>query len=264
MEWGMPALMQLPGPEESAALCREWGFQFVELNMNLPEYQRLDIPQLRRVKEKFGIYFTVHLDENLDPCYFNPRVSNAYMDTLLETVCAAKELGVPVLNMHLAPGVHFTLPGEKVFLYEKYSEHYLGRLAEVIGRCEASAAGSGLRICIENCGDFAQPYKQRALDMFLHSPLFALTFDIGHDHTAGGVDKPFIMRHQERLCHFHIHDATNTKNHLPLGAGELDIPWYTALAEKCHCRAVLEVKTAQALKDSADWLRGAGLFGEKI
>lgn len=72
------------------------------------------------------------------------------------------------------------------------------------------------------------------------------------------------MRQRERLCHFHIHDATGKKNHLPLGTGELDIPWYTALAEECHCRAVLEVKTAQALKDSVDWLRGMGLFGGKI
>ena len=39
MDFGMPALIELPALEDCAKLCRELGLQFVELNMNLPQYQ---------------------------------------------------------------------------------------------------------------------------------------------------------------------------------------------------------------------------------
>ena len=260
MEWGIPTLLEAPGPEESAALCRELGFQFVELNMNLPEYQRWDIPRLRKAAEENQIFYTIHLDENLDVCDFNPRVSDAYLDTMLEAVEAAKALKVPVLNMHLNSGVHFTLPNEKVYLYHSHLEHYKARLSHMAALCERAAAGSDLKICVENTNGFTQDFLLEGLDLLLKSPLFGLTYDIGHDHGVGEVDKPFLLAHQDRLRHFHIHDALGTKNHRQLGTGELAIPWYLDLAERNRCRAVLEVKTVQALRNSVDWLKDQGLF----
>lgn len=258
-EWGIPTLLEADGPESAAALCRHLGFDFIELNMNLPVYQRWDIPLLQSVADRYQIYFTIHLDENLDVCGFNPRVAAAYLDTLLETIKIARQLHVPILNMHLAEGVHFTLPGRKAYLYELYREHFFGRLREAIARCEEAAEGEVL-ICVENTGDFARPFVQEALGLFLQSPLFGLTFDIGHSHSAGGGDKPFILAHKDRLRHFHIHDALGGKNHLPLGTGEMDLPWHFDLAAGQNCRAVLEVKTAQALEESVAWLRGQGFW----
>lgn len=260
MEWGIPTLLEAADPESAATLCREFGCDFVELNMNLPEYQQWDFRLLRSVAKRYQIFYTIHLDENLDMCYFNPRIADAYLETMLDAIRVAKELGIPVLNMHLASGVHFSLPGNKVYLYDMYRVLYLERLSEAIARCEEAASGAPLKICIENCGDFALPFKQEALKLFLQSSLFGLTFDIGHDQTAGNVDKPFILEHQDRLEHFHIHDATREMNHLPLGTGGLDISWYINLAETNHCRAVLEVKTAQALFDSVSWLRERNLI----
>lgn len=259
MDWGMPTLLEAASPESAAALCRELGLQFVELNMNLPEYQEWDFPLLQRVASRYQIYYTIHLDENLDPCYFNPHVAKAYLDAMLDAIEAAKRLRIPVINMHLAAGVYFTLPGEKVYLYDRYRERYLDRLQAAIAQCEKAAAGASLVICLENTGDFALPYKRAALELFLQSPLFGLTFDIGHNQTAGNRDKPFFLEHWNRLRHFHIHDAAQGKNHLPLGTGVLDIPWYAALAEKTGSRAVVEVKTIQALRDSVQWLRKQGL-----
>lgn len=257
MDWGIPTLIEAPGAEESARLCRKLGFSFVELNMNLPEYQRMDVSLLRAVSQRYGVYFTVHLDENMDVCDFNPRVAEAYMQTMLDTISAARKLGVPVLNMHLSKGVYFTLPDKKVYLYDINREHFWGRIREFIARCE-DAAGGEVTLCIENTGTYALPFLREALEMFLQSPLFGLTFDIGHDHSAGGVDKPLILQHQDRLRHFHIHDALGKKNHMKLGTGELDLEWYISLAERNNCRAVLEVKTARALRESAEWLRELG------
>ena len=259
MDWGIPTLIEAPGPEESAALCRELGFDFVELNMNLPEYQHLDVQLLKNVAERFGIYFTIHFDEDGDMCCFNSRVAKAYLDTMLETLCAAHDIGVPIINMHLSQGVYFTLPDGKAYLYELYCELFFARLYEVI-KCLEDSAECGTTICIENTGNFNVPFLQEALEKFLMNKLFGLTFDVGHDHSSANIDMPFILSHQNRLRHFHIHDALGRKNHLPLGAGEMDIPWYIDLAEKNHCRAVLEVKTAQALRDSSKWLKSRGML----
>lgn len=258
--WGMPTLLEAPGPMEAAALCRRLGLDFVELNMNLPQYQRWELSELQEAGERYGVGFTIHLDENLDLCDFNPRIADAYLDTLLEAIGAARKLHMPVLNMHLTQGVYFTLPGKRVYLYELYREHFLGRVKDAISRCEEAAEGQ-VSICIENTNVFALPFLQEALELFLQSSLFGLTFDIGHNHSAGNVDRPFILEHKNRLQHFHIHDAVGGKNHLPLGTGEIDLPWHLALAAEHDCRAVIEVKTVQALEQSVAWLREQKIEG---
>ena len=261
-EWGIPTRLEAADPESAAALCSHLGFGFVELNMNLPQYQQWDMPLLQSVADRYQVYFTIHLDEKLDLCDFNPLVAQAYLDTLLKTISFARKLHIPVLNMHLSEGVYFTLPGKKAYLYEMYREHFLGRLAEAIARCEEAAEGA-VSICLENTGNFNKPFLQEALELFLQSPLFGLTFDIGHNHSAGDVDRPFFLAHKDRLHHFHIHDAIGGKNHLPLGTGEIDLLWHLALAAERDCRAVLEVKTAQALADSAAWLHREGFLDRK-
>jgi sugar phosphate isomerase/epimerase len=95
----------------------------------------------------------------------------------------------------------------------------------------------------------------KALDLLLESPAFALTFDIGHNHGIGGRDEGIILQRWERLRHFHFHDGVGKKNHLPLGAGEIDLEKYFALAEAQAGRIVLETKTVAGLKESVKWVR---------
>ena len=39
MEFGMPTLIEQETLEETVKLCKDLGLDFVELNMNLPQYQ---------------------------------------------------------------------------------------------------------------------------------------------------------------------------------------------------------------------------------
>ena len=259
--FGMPTLIELKTPEACAALCRELGLSFVELNMNLPEYQadRLDAWRFLEVANRYGIYFTIHLDENLNPCDFNERVAAAYTETALSAIAAAKQLSVPVLNMHMAPGVHFKLPDRKIFLFEAYKSVYLRKLIAFRDACAEAAGGAGIKICVENCGDFGgKPYIQEGLALLLESPVFAVTFDIGHNAAADIKDEPIVLQYIDRLFHMHIHDAHVKKNHLPLGTGELDVAKYLDLAKTHNCRVVLEVKTVAGLRQSVAWLREKG------
>ena len=98
--------------------------------------------------------------------------------------------------------------------------------------------------------------------MLLEDPCFALTYDIGHDFCAGNGNKEFIIKRSDKLKHIHLHDATETRGHLTLGTGKIDITKELALVEKYSCRCVLETKTADALKQSVDYLRGVTKFKE--
>ena len=110
LKFGMPTLIELPDCEDCAALCRELGLDFIELNMNLPQYQpgRINTDCLLRLGEQHDVFYTLHLDDNMNVADFNPLVANAYEDTVLEGVNLAKHLGIPVLNMHILPAARIS------------------------------------------------------------------------------------------------------------------------------------------------------------
>jgi len=256
-EFGMPTLIELKSAEESAALCRELGLGFIELNMSFPQYQpeSMDAAELLAIKEKYGIYYTVHIDESLDPCSVNPRIADVYTDTMLQAIELAKVLGIPVLNMHLLRGIYVTLPHMRTYVYAENEGFYLEKMRAFRDRVTEAVGDSGVKICIENTDGFDLPFLAHAVDLLLESPVFYLTMDIGHDYAIKNLDKPFILQREERLSHMHMHDALGSNVHLALGDGEMDIPYFHALADKHDCRIVLETKTVEALKKSVNWLR---------
>ena len=261
MQFGMPTLIEMKSTESCAALCRELGLAFVELNMNLPEYQaeNIDVARFREIADKYSIYYTIHLDENLSPCDFNNKVAAAYTETVMQTIEIAKQLNVSILNMHLHSGVWFTLPNKKVFLFDEYEPEYLRKLTTFRDACAGAVGDADIKICVENCGDYGdRSHIQKGLALLLESPVFALTFDIGHNAGADYVDEPIIMEYANRLVHFHIHDASGRSNHLILGDGDMDLPKYLDLAKAHDCRAVLEVKTVDGLRRSVNWLKERG------
>lgn len=262
MQWGMPTLIENNTLEENIALCRELGLSFIELNMNFPHYQIEKLEQtdlLNQMKEEADIYFTIHFDENLNVCDFNHLVSDAYLETVKRTIRAAKQLNVPLLNMHMNQGVYITLPDRRVYLYQQYKETYLENIKRFRILCENEIEKAPIVISIENTDGFAE-FEKEAIDYLLQSPVFTLTWDIGHSEVIKNVDEPYIMNHAEKLCHFHIHDATEHKNHLTLGTGKIDLSSRLGIAKEHDCRCVLETKTIQALRESVNWLKDREIF----
>lgn len=257
MEFGMPTLIENSTLQENASLCNELGLSFLELNMNLPEYQA-DILErgeiFRELSGKYGIYYTIHLDENLNPCDFNKRVSAAYYDTVKAVIKAAKYLKCPIINMHMNQGVYFTLPGRRVYLYERYFDKYMSGMIEFIRMCETEIGGQAIQICIENTGGY-KTYEKEVIKEMLKSPVVGLTWDIGHSYEAGEIDEPFLLEHKTRLAHFHIHDGLGSKNHLALGTGEIDLAERLGIAGENNAGCVIETKTIEALRKSVLWLK---------
>ena len=269
IQFGMPTLIENKTLEDNVALCSGLGLKFIELNMNFPEYQvdqleRTD--ELIRTAEQARIYYTIHLDENLNIADFNALVSGAYLETVRRTIDVARKLIVlrdrygddsqPLtLNMHMNHGIYITLPDRKVQMYDRDFDTYMRSFHEFRDKCEEWIGGDDLRIVVENTDGF-RDYEKKAIEHLLESPVFGLTWDIGHSKATGEKDVPFILEHQDRLMHFHIHDGSQNppKNHLALGDGEIDIADRLRLAESRNARCVLETKTIEALRKSVQWL----------
>ena len=256
MRFGMPTLIETNTIEECAALCASSGLEFIEMNMNLPQYQvqTMDAAHLKAVAGEYGIGYTIHLDENMNVADFNPDVAAAYRDSVVQTIELAKKLEIPVLNMHMIYGVYFTLPDRKVFLFEQYRDAYRDNMLRYRDACQRAIGGSGMRVCIENWHGY-RPWQLSVLDEMLESPAFGLTYDVGHNHCIGGADEPHILQRLEKLYHMHLHDVRDgTKDHQALGTGELNIHKYLNLARQRDCTVVVETKTVAGLKESARWL----------
>ena len=269
----MPTLIENHSLKENMALCQRLGLNFIELNMNFPEYQldkleEADGEVFIKAAEQAGIYYTIHLDENLNIADFNPLVTNAYLETVRRTIEVAKKLlplrdrfgdaSLPLtLNMHMNHGIFITLPDKKVQMYERDFDTYINSFSKYRTLCEKWIGDSDIKIVVENTDGF-RDYEKRAIELLLESPVFALTWDIGHSKATGEKDVPFILEHQNHLIHFHIHDGTENppKNHLALGDGEIDLSERLKLAEIRNARCVLETKTVAALEKSVSRLGG--------
>lgn len=274
MQFGMPTLIENHTLEDNICLCKELNLQFLELNMNFPEYQihKLEhTDEFYRAADEAKLYYTIHLDENLNIADFNMLVAHAYLETVKGTIEAAKKL-IPlrdkygeknqplVVNMHMNHGIYITLPDRKVQMYDRDFDVYLDSFIKFRTLCEEWIGDSDIVVSIENTDGFRE-YEKRVIEYLLESPKFALTWDIGHSKATGETDVPFIMEHSDQLKHFHIHDGfaesdkQKARNHLALGDGEINIRERLSMADDRNARCVLETKTITALKKSVEYLK---------
>lgn len=260
MQYGMPFLLENSSIEETAALAAELKLNFAELNLSFPlcQAERVSAAQLLALREKYGIYFTFHLDEDTAPCSFSTPVRKAWLRVTRDAIVLAREIGAPTVNVHWPRGIYITLPDHVDYLFNRYAEEYRRNVLAFRQICEDASQGA-VRVCVENTEGW-KPFQQESVEMLLESPLFGLTLDVGHDMVAGHVDAAFYQKHAARLHHMHLHDATPSQCHMPLGAGELDIAALIGRAEQAGARAVLEIKTVAALRDSVRYLRERGLY----
>lgn len=183
MQFGMPTLIENRTLLDNVNLCKNLNLQFIELNMNFPEYQvdKLEqIDDLIRIAEDAEIYYTIHLDENLNIADFNPLVTEAYLETVRRSIEVAKKLlplrnhygdpGQPLtLNMHMNHGIFITLPDRKVQMYDRDFDTYMKSFASFRTLCEKWIADSDIKIVVENTDGFRE-YEKKAIDHLLESP----------------------------------------------------------------------------------------------
>ena len=182
LQFGMPTLIENRTLEDNIALCKELGLSFVELNMNFPEYQIdkiEDVDWFYKKADEAGIYYTIHLDENMNIADFNPLVREAYLETMRRTIEIAKHFVTLkdkygkneqslILNMHMHHGIYITLPDKKVQMYERDFDVYMEYISHFVKVCEEWIRDDDIQISIENTDGFRE-YEKRAIESMLKS-----------------------------------------------------------------------------------------------
>jgi len=59
------------------------------------------------------------------------------------------------------------------------------------------------------------------------------------------MDTDFILSNLKYLRHFHLNDAVEKNNHLPLGDGKMDLQSKIDIAKSIGCTFVIEAKTIE-------------------
>lgn len=262
MKFGMPTLVECKDVFECRDVAKKYGLDFIELNMSFPQYQpsTLSLQSLRRMMEEDKIFFTIHADEMLNPFDFNPKVAECYFDVMRDTIRFAKALDIPVINMHLLKGVYVTLPGKVILLSDVYFDNYKEKVEQFIRMCENEIGDSNLKIAIENVD--SNPFTDsqlRVMELFMSSPVFALTLDTGHEFCLSYADSHVYDKYPDKLVHMHLHDAKGKSAHLPLGSAEVSVKDKMAMlrhGETC----LIEVKTIAGLEESVAYLKSNNLF----
>ena len=262
VSYGMPQLIELNWVEENVRLCSQLGLDFIELNCNLPSCQpeTMNVHYLNLLKDQYGIEFTLHLPEDLDLGHFNRHVREAHLKVLEEAIGVADRLGCKILNIHMNPGVHFTLPTEKIELYGKYQQQYLSSIKSSLELIDIWLGGTGVHISIENTGLLHRPHIQTAVNQLLKSGRFCLTWDVGHDYISSHADREFMLNHRSSIKHIHLHDAKGRNDHLELYTGEVDLNEKLQIASENQASVLIEVKTKESLIHSVAKLKEKHIF----
>ncbi len=257
LKYGAPTMVEMESLEQGCQVCRELGLDFLELNINFPQHllPALDAQRLRSLAEEYGIFYTLHLDDEMSIADFNPYIAQGYCQTVYDAIELSKALGIQKLNMHMSRGAKYTLPDRVIYFFEAYQQDYFARIRAFRDECEQRIGDADITICVENTSGFL-PFQRKAVELLLESPVFGLTFDIGHNYCAGDMDEEWILAHADRLKHFHIHDCQEgKKDHRTLGTGVLDVKRYLDIAQRLGCTAVVETKTVESLQKSMEWIR---------
>lgn len=257
MKLGMPTLIEYEDLDANITLCRELKLDFIELNMNMPPFnpERLEAGEIARTSGEHGIGFTLHLPEEIDLGSIHPSVRRGQVERCLEAIRWASEAGIHTVNMHLNPGVYFTLPDRKVWINERYAQLFKQTVVESFTEIDALAGRLNVAVCVENTRNFQMPFISDTLDALMDFDAFALTWDAGHDGRGGFQEQPYFQRNEARLKHMHLHDCNGSSDHQPLYSGIVPIEERLRLAEALDLSVVIEVKTSGSLRESILRLR---------
>ena len=259
MNFGMPNLIECDSISDCAELAKELSLDFIEVNMSFPQYSasRIDIEKFNSISSEYGIFYTIHADEALNPFDFNKDVSDCYFKVMKDTLHTAKAIGAKVVNMHLQKGIYVTLPERVILLTDVYKDEYIQSVKAFIKLAEDELLGTDIKISIENVDSNSFTKSQiEAIDLFMASEVFALTLDTGHENKLGYTDSHIFEKYKDKVLHMHLHDCVNGSPHSALGKGDVAIPEKINQLKGENC--LIEVKTIDGLKESVKYLKERG------
>lgn len=251
MKFGMPAMIEYNTIEENVKLATHLNLSFVELNLDLPYCALTE--EIKDLTQKYNIEFTVHLSEKLDVGELDIDIRNAYLKKIEAIIKMGSQLNIKKYNLHLDPGIHFSLPNKKVFIYEKYLDEYKRNLKDSCIFLDNLAKKFDVEIMFENLK--LPNYLKEGFNIVSTFDNLFFTLDMGHDLKNSSNAEEFFLTYNNKINHIHIHDFNGKTDHIALGTGIMNIKNKISLIKKLNVYAVIEVKREKDLIESVNYLQ---------
>ena len=201
---------RMPIIEEIKAIG-EAGYDFVDLTLETPQAQSLEINLTKRVLDDHGLSIVGHTDPNLPYAYPIKTIQDACLGEFKRCAEIFARLGAKIMNIHPSYSVPITM---KSSLFELNVES-LDSIIKTVNSC-------GLTLALEN---FSAPFDSVAAFRKLLKGLPGLKVHLDFGHTNFGEDSGefFCRAFQDEIIHVHFSDNRGyDDHHMPLGVGSID------------------------------------------
>ena len=250
MKLGMPAMIEYNTIEENAKLAKNLNLSFVELNLDLPYCKLTD--EVKHLAKKYNIEFTVHLSERIDVGELDNNIRIAYLKIIETIIKNGIKQNIKKYNLHLDPGIHFSLPDKKIFIYERYIDEYKKSLKNSCVFLNNLAKRFDVEIMFENLK--LPNYLKEGFEIIGSFDKLFFTLDMGHDLKNNSNAEKFFLNHKKKINHIHLHDFNGTSDHIALGSGIMNIEQKLSLIKELNVYTVIEVKKETDLINSIRFL----------
>lgn len=250
----MPILVEFHSLEENIELYHKLNLDFIELNLDIPYCFLENINRKLLINNNF----TIHLSEKVDIGELNNSLRNFYLDEIEKIVSFGTKVNIFRYNLHLNPGIHFSLPDKKIFIYEEYLDNYLEAYRKSCERLSYIANKYNVTILFENVK--VESYTLKAINVIANYNNLFFTLDLGHNIKHENIAKQEFMKYDNKIKHIHLHDFNGTKDHQELFTGLLNIKDELDFCIKNNLDVVIEVKRKEELINSVNKLRELNYF----
>lgn len=149
----------------------------------------------------------------------------------------------------------------KAFIIEKYQETAEQSLQKSLDYL-VKQLPQNLIFCVENASNFHLKYIQKVLPAFLTSGKFFLNWDVGHSFKGELQQEEFILKYKDKVHYLHLHDVKDGRDHLVIGAGEIDFTMLAGKIRRCQNldKILIEIKTLEGIQQSLENLTKLRVF----
>jgi sugar phosphate isomerase/epimerase len=212
---------------DEMAWMAEMGMEFIDLTIEPPAAAswRLDPKAICRALQRTGLPVVGHTAFYLPLASPFEGIRCAAVEELRACLRIFAEIGARWMNIH--PDRHIPMHDRRFFI-----ERNLQSLRELLPDAESCGVG----LMIENLpGDYnSAPQLSELLDPI---PELGLHLDIGHANllVPRNTTEEILRAYGSRLRHVHLHDNRGGHEdlHMPLGAGNVDVPAAVRALKQC-------------------------------
>ena len=245
----MPILVEFHSLSENIDLCKKLNLDFIELNLDIP-YCFIDKIDTNLLKNN---NFTIHLSEKFDVGELNNSLRNFYLNEIEKIISFGTKYNIFKYNLHLDPGIHFSLPDKKIFIYEEYIDDYLRAYEDSCNILSKIANKYNATILFENVK--VESYTLKVIDIIAKYDNLFFTLDLGHNIRYGNLAKEKFMEYSNKIKHIHLHDFNGSKDHQELFTGLLNVKEELNFCKQHNLDVLIEVKRKEELINSVNKLR---------